>query len=98
MSKHLVTTNGPDSGLTQTPQMRARDSLYKRYNARGRKRSNLWLVYSPKIDRDVILDSDMHFIYWLHFLESDPKVESFLMVDKDRKTDPNALVISRGRA
>jgi len=80
----------------QTPQARVRDSLYKHYKARGRKKYNLWLVYSPKLNRDIIIDSDKQLIYWLHFLESDPTVESFLLHDKQNRADPDFFVTFRG--
>jgi hypothetical protein len=76
----------------KTVQMRVRDSVYKRYRKRGRKNSNLWVVYSPKSRQDFILNSDLELIYWLHFIESDSTVESFSVCDVGTPDDPDFLL------
>ncbi|AWY39147.1 hypothetical protein DKY63_04190 [Pseudomonas putida] len=78
--------------VEKTVQMRARDSLYMRYRRRGQKKSNLWVVYSPKSRQDIILHSDLELIYWLHFVESEARVKSFSVCDIKVKTDPNFLL------
>ena len=60
-----------------SPNQKARISLLKAYRSRARRNSNLWLVYSPKTNRDWILPSDRQLIHWLAFLEAAPAVASF---------------------
>jgi len=76
----------------KTVQMRVRDSVYKRYRKRGRKNSNLWVVYSPKSRQDFILSSDLELIYWLHFIESDSMVQSFSVCDVGTPDEPDFLL------
>lgn len=38
---------------------------------------NLWLVYSPKSDRDWLLHSDLSLVYWLTCLETQPDVREY---------------------
>lgn len=54
-------------------QLRGR--LAPAYSARGRQRSTLFSVYSPRTDRDWILRGELA---WMHFLlvESDPRVKA----------------------
>ena len=47
------------------------------YRGRGRRNSNLWLVYSVKQDQDILLHSDRSLVHWLTFLETDPSVVGF---------------------
>lgn len=51
-----------------------RGQLAEAYGARGHGRSNLWLVYSPKADRDFVLRSDLEFGHFL-WVESDPAIK-----------------------
>lgn len=62
---------------SSSPRMRQRKSLHKRYRARGKSNSNLWLVYSVKTDRDWILSSDLELIHSLCLLEFDASVRTF---------------------
>lgn len=54
-----------------------RKSVINAYRARGRRQSNLWLVYSAKTDADWMLSSDRKLVHWLYFLEANPEVRSF---------------------
>lgn len=69
----------------------ARALVHKAYRARGHRFNNLWLVYSPKTDRDWLLNSDLQYIYWLHFLESDSTVGGFEILERQTAT-PDFLV------
>ncbi|MBX7276748.1 hypothetical protein K2E96_18850 [Pseudomonas sp. ERGC3:05] len=80
------------SHVDKTVQMRARDSLYLKYRTRGRKNSNLWVVYSPKSREDMVLNSDLELIYWLYFIESDPLVTSFRVCEIRSPEDPDFLL------
>lgn len=63
----------PNQSLRST----LRRSIREVYRGRGRRNSNLWLVYSVKTDRDWILPSDRQLVHWLYFLESEPTVSTF---------------------
>jgi hypothetical protein len=74
------------------------------YRARGHQNNALWLVYSVKMDRDFILPSDRQLIHWIHFLETDPNVESFDLTpeaivstdaEETRGTELDATVVLR---
>lgn len=69
----------------------ARDLVHKAYRARGHRANNLWLVYSPKTDRDWLLNSDLQYIYWLYFLESDKTVADFEIFERKAES-PDFLV------
>lgn len=69
----------------------ARNVVHKAYRARGHRANNLWLVYSPKTDRDWLLNSDLQYIYWLYFLESDTTVAHFEMIER-KAGSPDFLV------
>jgi len=43
---------------------------------RGKYWSNLWDVYSPKLNRDITLYSDLEYYTWV-YIESDAKVIGF---------------------
>lgn len=87
-----LTVSEHESHVDKTVQMRVRDSLYARYRARGRKNSNLWVVYSPKSNDDMVLNSDLELIYWLYFIESDPQVKSFRVCEIRSPSDPDFLL------
>lgn len=59
------------SGIRLGTSMRG--VLADAYHARGHGRSGLWLTYSPKADKDVVLKSDIEFGHFL-LVESDPDV------------------------
>lgn len=61
----------------QSPRARAKRSLLTRHGGRSTRKRNLWLVYSPKTDRDWVLDSDRALVHWLYFLEADPTIKIF---------------------
>lgn len=88
-----------------TPQSNQRTNIKKAYNARGRGKGNLWLVYSVKTNSSWILPSDRQLIHWL-CLESDPEVKSFDLAPKQvishdgtetRATELDAIVIFKNR-
>lgn len=81
-----------------------RKSVMDIYRSRGHSRSNLWLVYSVKTDRDWMLPSDRQLIHWLYFLETNPKVASFNLAPEPiishddietRATELDAKVLNR---
>ncbi|MFM0476317.1 hypothetical protein [Paraburkholderia strydomiana] len=61
----------------RTLATRQRNRVFEAYRSRGRANRNLWLVYSIKTDRDWILQSDLHLVHWISFLEVDPNVVTF---------------------
>jgi len=71
----------------QKPANRTRQSLFKAFRARRRRLSNLWLSYSTKINRDVVLSSDREFIHWLVYLECNPDVVVFDVSDEVLSSD-----------
>lgn len=54
-----------------------RRRILREARARGHGSSNLWYVYSVKLNRDLVLPSDSALIYWLVFLEIDLDVVEF---------------------
>lgn len=62
---------------TPTPRSRQRANMAQAYRARGKRNGNLWLVYSPKTQRDWTLTSDRKLIHWIHYLETNSNVISF---------------------
>ena len=54
---------------------RMRGALAEAYGARGHSKSGLWLLYSPKANKDVVLQSDLKFGHFL-LVESDPNIVS----------------------
>jgi hypothetical protein len=69
----------------------AREFVHKAYRARGHRFNNLWLVYSPKTDRDWLLNSDLQYVYWLRFLEADSAVGGFEILERQTAA-PDFLV------
>lgn len=61
----------------QTLPSRQRARVLDAYRGRGRRNSNLWLVYSVKQDQDLLLHSDRSLVHWLTFLETDSSVVGF---------------------
>lgn len=61
----------------QTLPSRQRARVLDAYRGRGHRNSNLWLVYSVKQDKDLLLHSDRSLVHWLTFLETDPSVVGF---------------------
>lgn len=60
-----------------SPRSQQRLRLFDTYRGRGHRTNPLWLVYSVKTGKDLILPSDCHLIHWLMFLESYADVVSF---------------------
>lgn len=54
-----------------------RGSLYKAFRARGKKNSNIWIVYSHKTGRDWLISGDINLIYWACLLEANGEVKCF---------------------
>jgi hypothetical protein len=67
----------------QTLPSRQRARVLQTYRSRGRRNSNLWLVYSVKQDQDILLHSDRSLVHWLTFLETDPAVLGFRPVPEE---------------
>jgi hypothetical protein len=85
-----------------TLQRLQRHTVMYEYRARGHADNNLWLVYSPKTDRDWILPSDRQLVHWIHYLETCPEVKTFNLTPppvvgndgtRQRMTQPDAEVI-----
>ena len=64
----------------QSLRARQRENLMHAYRARGKRNNNLWLIDSPKTNRDWILPSDRQLVHWIHYLETDPRVKFFDLV------------------
>lgn len=62
---------------TSTVKSSLRKSIIQTHRARGKGLNNIWLVYSHKSNRDLILPSDRQLIHWLYYLESNPEVTIF---------------------
>lgn len=58
-----------------------RANVMRTYRHRGRRDRQLYLVYSVKTSRDWILSSDVRFLHWILYLETDPDVVSFELHD-----------------
>lgn len=76
-----------------------RSGLHAAYQARARKNSNIWLVYSCKTKRDWLISGDHQLIHWIIYLETDPKVKDYkYLMDVDKclgervLVDPDAFV------
>lgn len=61
----------------QTPRSAQRGRVLDAYRGRGHRNSNLWLVYSVKLNQDLLLHSDTSLVHWLAYLESDASVIDF---------------------
>lgn len=94
------------AGIGRSPRSKLRRSIPDIYRARGHRVNNLWLVYSPKTDRDWLLPSDRQLVHWLVFLESDRDVLSFDLAPdpvishdeiESRATELDAIAIYRDR-
>jgi|APLak6261690433_1056193.scaffolds.fasta_scaffold03803_2 hypothetical protein len=81
-----------------------RKSITQVYRARNGAVNNLWLVYSIKTNKDLILPSDRQLIHWLYYLETNHEVTSFDLapepiLSKDdnetRATELDAIVTKR---
>jgi hypothetical protein len=55
----------------------ARSKILKAYRNRGTGMGQLWLHYSYKLEKDIILTSDYQLIWWILELETNKSVKSF---------------------
>ena len=94
------------AGVERSPRSTLRRSIPDAYRARGHRVNNLWLVYSPKTDRDWLLTTDRQLVHWLVFLESNREVLSFDLAPEPvmshdakepRATELDAIAIFRDR-
>ena len=78
-----------------------RKSIREKVRSRGKSNSGLWLVYSEKMKKDLILQSARELVHWLIYLELDREVVSFdhdveKIISNDvfetRATEPDAIV------
>lgn len=63
--------------VSPSPRSQQRLRVFDTYRGRGHRTNPLWLVYSIKAGRDLILPSDCHLVHWLVFLETCTNVNSF---------------------
>lgn len=54
-----------------------RKTVIGAYRARGKGKSNLWLVTSIKTNQDWILPSDRQLVHWIYYLETNQDVIDF---------------------
>jgi len=54
-----------------------RGKLASVHGKRTNTRNNLWICFSPKLDKDISLASNNELIYWISTLESEPSIRSF---------------------
>lgn len=94
------------TNLGLSPRSTLRRSIPEAYRARGRRKNNLWLVYSAKTDRDWLLPSDRQLVHWLAFLEANPDVLTFDLAPEpvlshddteQRATELDAIAVYRDR-
>lgn len=62
-----------------SPKNNQRLSIFEHYRGRGRQNNNLFLAFSVKTNKDVILASDRELIYWIYYLETNRDVKSFTL-------------------
>lgn len=60
-----------------SPKNQQRQRVVDAYRGRGRRTNALWLVYSIKIKRDLILSGDRFLVHWIQHLETNPLVKYF---------------------
>lgn len=70
------------------PRQGGRARLMEAIGARGRRANNIYLVYSPRLGRDLILTSDLEEEHWL-LIESDASIDTFDL-------DPPEVVVRIG--
>ncbi|MEX5502260.1 hypothetical protein Q1J61_00575 [Pseudomonas putida] len=54
-----------------------RGKLASVHGKRTNTRNNLWICFSPKLDKDISLASNNELIYWISTLEVEPSIRSF---------------------
>ncbi len=91
------------SSTSPTVRSAQRARVFDAYRGRGKKNSNLWLVYSVKTGRDWVLSTDRQLIHWVYYLETAPTVKSFELVtppvqgnreSRHRHSELDAVVVS----
>lgn len=75
--------------MARSVKRSAREALFKRYGGEGGRTSNMWLVYSEKMSRDIAIPSDISLIYWLCDLEFNSKVVTYQYLEKNSLGDPD---------
>lgn len=60
-----------------TLKSKLRGKLMSSHGARKNTRNALWVVYSPKSQKDLALASNNECVYWVTHLETDPTISSF---------------------
>lgn len=85
-----------------SPKSQKRHSLIKTYRLRGSEVRNLWLLYSVKMESDVLLGSDYQLIHWLCYLEANPNITQFTLTEsekgyKQENNQPAPYVIAMNR-
>jgi hypothetical protein len=70
-----------------SPKSQQRLRVFEAYRGRGKRTNDLWLVYSAKTNRDLILSSNRHLVHWLVFLETQSLVRTFDFSSKQDRVD-----------
>ena len=60
-----------------SPSSAQRLRVIETYRGLARRNTNLFLIYSIKMDRDWLISGDRRFIHWIYYLETDPEVKAF---------------------
>lgn len=78
--------------MTSSPTLSSqqRENVLRAYRSRGRRDQQMYLSYSVKTERDLILSSNYRFLHWLLYLEVDPDVITFELRD-NIATDNNRI-------
>lgn len=66
----------------RSPKARARGGVRDAFRSRGRSNTNLWLVFSPKTEKDWLVCGDHHLVHWLT-IEGNPLIRSFDLTPED---------------
>ncbi|NTY39853.1 hypothetical protein [Burkholderia diffusa] len=56
-------------------------NVMRAYRYRGRRNQQIYLTYSVKTERDWIFPSNLRFLHWILYLETDPEVATFDVCD-----------------
>lgn len=76
-----------------SPSNAQRLRVFEAYRGRGRRSSNLFVVYSVKTGQDWVLPSDRHLVHWIHYLETDPEVHGFTFAPEGNRADSRLCII-----
>lgn len=58
-----------------SPRNAQRLRIIDTYRGLARRNTNLFLIYSIKMDRDWMISGDRPFVHWIYYLETDPDVK-----------------------